>query len=119
MPTINGTAGNDTLNGTIDDDIINGLDGNDTIYGDAGRDTIDGGAGDDTILGGLGDDVITDGAGSDTRSEAPDGAVWKFDYNERGDLVHAVDPVGHERFRERTADRLKLSDRLGLRSCAP
>ena len=57
-----------------------------------------------------------DGASNDTRSESPNGAVWTFDYNERGDLVHAVDPIGHERFRERTAHRLTLSDRWGIRS---
>lgn len=53
--------------------------------------------------------------GNDTRTESPDGAVWRFDYNERGDLVHAIDPLGHERFRERTASRLALSDRWGIR----
>lgn len=53
--------------------------------------------------------------GNDTRTESPDGAVWRFEYNERGDLVHAIDPVGHERFRERTASRLALSDRWGIR----
>ncbi|MBL7041989.1 MAG: RHS domain-containing protein [Pirellulaceae bacterium] len=55
-------------------------------------------------------------AGNDTRSESPDGAVWTFGYNEHGDLVRAVDPIGHERIRERTADRLALSDRWGIRT---
>ena len=57
-----------------------------------------------------------DGARNDTRSESPNGAVWAFDYNSHGDLVRAVDPIGHERVRERTADRLTLRDRWGTRS---
>ena len=46
MPTINGTAGDDTLNGTSGDDTINGLAGNDTLSGGLGNDVLDGGAGD-------------------------------------------------------------------------
>jgi YD repeat-containing protein len=54
-----------------------------------------------------------DGAGNETRSEAPNGAAWRFDYNESGDLVRSVDP-NSERFRQRTAERLLLTDRWGV-----
>ncbi|HTH01140.1 MAG TPA: RHS repeat-associated core domain-containing protein [Vicinamibacterales bacterium] len=55
-----------------------------------------------------------DGAGNETRSEAPNGAVWRFEYNESGDLVRSVDPNSYERFRQRTAEQLVLSDRWGV-----
>jgi len=66
MPTINGTAGNDTLDGTADGDEINGLGGNDTISGGDGDDTIDGGDGDDAMDGGAGDNQMSGGSGDDS-----------------------------------------------------
>ena len=50
MPTITGTAGNDTLTGTSGADTINGLGGNDTIVGSGGGDTLDGGDGNDVLF---------------------------------------------------------------------
>ena len=58
MPTINGTAGNDTLIGTVGDDLIFGLGGNDTIDGGDGADVIDPGSGVDMVFGGAGDDTL-------------------------------------------------------------
>lgn len=56
MPTIMGTAGNDTLVGASPDffgsggdDLIDALGGDDTIAGGGGRDTISGGDGDDIV----------------------------------------------------------------------
>ena len=70
MPTITGTAGNDTLTGNSDSDTIDGLAGDDTIDGGAGHDFLNGGEGNDTIYGGpngtLFPDVIRDGPGDDT-----------------------------------------------------
>jgi len=50
MPTITGTAGNDTLTGTSGADTINGLGGDDTIVGSGGGDTLDGGDGNDVLF---------------------------------------------------------------------
>lgn len=50
MPTINGTAGNDSLADTTGDDIINGLGGSDTITVRAGRDQVDGGSNPDRLI---------------------------------------------------------------------
>jgi Ca2+-binding RTX toxin-like protein len=58
MPTIIGTAGDDTLAGTPDSDYIHGKAGNDTIDGGASYDILVGGAGADTLNGGDGDDTI-------------------------------------------------------------
>jgi Ca2+-binding RTX toxin-like protein len=65
VPTITGSAGNDTLVGTPGTDIIFGLGSNDRIDGGGGNDLICGGDGDDRILGGAGDDLIDGGAGND------------------------------------------------------
>jgi Ca2+-binding RTX toxin-like protein len=64
MPTINGTAGNDTLDGTGEADIINGLEGHDTLNGEGGDDTLNGAAGDDNLNGGAGDDLLDGGTGA-------------------------------------------------------
>jgi predicted extracellular nuclease len=66
LPTIRGTAGDDTLVGTNKVDVIMGLGGNDTIRGGNGEDVICGGAGDDRISGENGDDVLSGGFGNDT-----------------------------------------------------
>jgi Ca2+-binding RTX toxin-like protein len=72
MPTITGTAGNDTLTGTAGTDLIQGLGGNDTLTDTlGGDDTLDGGDDDDlievtratpgtneTLLGGNGNDIL-------------------------------------------------------------
>ena len=65
VPTIVGTAGDDTLNGTSGADVIVGLGGNDTINGLGGADTICGMDGIDTISGGGGADYIVGNAGDD------------------------------------------------------
>jgi Ca2+-binding RTX toxin-like protein len=51
VPTITGTAGNDTLTGTSGNDTINGLGGNDLVLAGStgGTDVVDGGAGSDSI----------------------------------------------------------------------
>lgn len=54
-----------------------------------------------------------DAAGSETRNVSPTGAVWSFVYNRQGDLVQAVDPLGYERFRERSSERLMMRDQWG------
>jgi hypothetical protein len=64
MPTINGTAGDDTLNGTSSDDAINGLAGNDTLSGGNGNDTLAGGTGNDVLDGGAGRDLVSYAAAS-------------------------------------------------------
>src|SRR3954471_20996724 len=91
MPTITGTAGNDTLVGTADADLIEGLGGNDSILDEKGGvDTIHGGDGDDTITvrrggstgasAGLGN-VLDGGAGDDTivLSILSGGGTYSFD----------------------------------------
>lgn len=92
VPTITGTAGDDTITGTAGPDIIfggggndriaglggddvicggdgndfiTGGDGNDTLYGDAGADQLSGGAGNDRLFGGDGDDQLAGGDGND------------------------------------------------------
>ena len=54
-----------------------------------------------------------DGAGNET-IRGSNGAAWRFDYNESGDLVRSVDLNRYERFRQRTAERLLLTDRWGV-----
>ena len=67
IPTIIGTAGNDTLAGMVADDIINGLDGNDRLSGGAGIDKLDGGANNDNqttatvLIDGEGNDILDGG----------------------------------------------------------
>jgi hypothetical protein len=65
VPTIRGTAGNDTLRGTNGVDVIVGLGGNDTITGGNGDDVICGGAGDDRLSGENGNDRLSGGFGVD------------------------------------------------------
>jgi Ca2+-binding RTX toxin-like protein len=70
MPTINGTAGDDTLNGTNSADLIFGFGGNDILFGNGGNDQLDGGTGADAMSGGTGNDIyFVDDAG-DTVTEA-------------------------------------------------
>ncbi|SMO69284.1 hypothetical protein SAMN06273567_10359 [Geodermatophilus aquaeductus] len=80
LPTVRGTAGNDTLRGTNGVDVIMGLGGNDTIAGGNADDVVCGGAGNDTLagdngndrlLGGFGDDALTGGNGDDTLIGGP------------------------------------------------
>ncbi|MGX5655936.1 ExeM/NucH family extracellular endonuclease [Geodermatophilus nigrescens] len=66
VPTIRGTAGNDTLRGTNGVDVIMGLGGDDVITGGNGDDVICGGAGTDRLAGENGDDVLLGGFGVDT-----------------------------------------------------
>jgi hypothetical protein len=71
LPTIVGTAGDDTLQGTPGPDVIMGGAGNDTIYGLGGNDLVCGGAGNDSLAGGDGHDGLDGGAGVDrVRGEA-------------------------------------------------
>jgi Ca2+-binding RTX toxin-like protein len=65
LPTITGTAGDDTLTGTAADEWIDGLDGNDTIRSGGGNDVLRGGDGDDFIFSGIGNDSIDGGDGYD------------------------------------------------------
>lgn len=74
MPSITGTAGNDTLTGTVDsdaivglggDDLIDTLGGIDSVYGGLGNDTIHGGSGTDYLHGDEGNDIITGDEGDD------------------------------------------------------
>src|SRR5437588_7923916 len=62
VPTIMGTAGDDTITGTP---------GADVIMGRFGNDTIDGGGGDDVICGGPGEDKISGGEGNDSSNGGP------------------------------------------------
>jgi YD repeat-containing protein len=41
--------------------------------------------------------------------------VWRFDYDERGDLTRSVDPTGYERHREFDIDHQTLRDEWGIR----
>lgn len=61
VPTLLGTAGNDTLTGTAGTDIIHGLGGNDRINGLGGNDIICGGSGADVLNGGRGRDRLFGG----------------------------------------------------------
>jgi hypothetical protein len=65
VPTMAGTAENDTLTGTADSDVIIGLGGKDTISGLAGKDLICGGPGKDTLKGGKGKDRLLGQGGKD------------------------------------------------------
>ena len=62
LPTINGSAGNDSLIGASASEIINGRGGNDYIDGGGGADILSGGRGADKFILGTGRDgaVITD-----------------------------------------------------------
>ena len=84
LPTIRGTANNDTLVGTAGADVIVGLGGddsinarggddivcagpgNDRIQGKAGNDELYGGDGNDRLNGAAGEDFIAGGSGEDT-----------------------------------------------------
>ena len=67
MPTITGTAGNDSLTGTTASDLIQALAGNDILDGLSGADTLEGGDGDDIFfVDDAGDQVVERlGGGSD------------------------------------------------------
>lgn len=71
VPTIVGTAGNDTIFGTAGNDVIVGGGGKDTIDGLAGDDYICGGKGADKMYGNFGNDRISGGGGSDTIDGGP------------------------------------------------
>lgn len=55
-----------------------------------------------------------DEAGNDTLSRSPHGATWRFVYDSNGDLIRSIDPLGHERTRQRSADRIVMYDSVGL-----
>jgi len=77
MPTISGTAGDDTLAGTPASELIEGLAGNDTLRSGGGNDTLWGQAGDDNLFSGTGNDTLDGGDGYDHLyfSEAPGGVT--------------------------------------------
>jgi len=66
MPTILGTAADETLAGGDSRDALYGFDGNDSLDGGFGIDTLVGGNGDDTLAATGGGDALTGGAGADT-----------------------------------------------------
>jgi Ca2+-binding RTX toxin-like protein len=98
MPTIEGTAGNDTLTGTSDADIIRGLDGDDVLNGEDGDDYIEDGDGSDTLNGGNGNDtlvsrddgndILIGGAGNDNL-QSQGGGADSFDGGDGNDLISA------------------------------
>ena len=59
MPTITGTAGNDTLTGGEENDVLIGLAGDDVLVGGGGDDVLSGGAGRNTLDGGPGNDTVS------------------------------------------------------------
>jgi hypothetical protein len=68
VPSIDGTAGDDTLTGTDGADAIFGLAGNDTSDGGAANDCVSGDEGNDSVKGGAGKDQVSGGAGKDRAS---------------------------------------------------
>lgn len=65
LPTVQGTAGNDTLSGTAASEIVDGGAGNDELRTGGGNDTVRGGSGDDALHSGPGNDTLDGGEGYD------------------------------------------------------